>query len=100
MPMSKNKKILMMLAKGGADAGDKPALAVAVALVAVGAGILCLGVHVLVDEGLGQRSEQLPHVDHAIVESGHLGRIGARNWQSIHCGHRLTVNHLLRNKRF
>lgn len=74
MPMSKNKKILMMLAKGGADAGDKPALAVAVALVAVGAGILCLGVHVLVDEGLGHRAEQLPHVDHAIVESGHLGR--------------------------
>ena len=64
----------------GADAGDKPALAVAVAPVAVGAGILCLGVHDLVDEGLGHRAEQLLHVDHAIVESGHLGRIGARNW--------------------
>ncbi|MFR5090988.1 MAG: hypothetical protein ACLTDR_02270 [Adlercreutzia equolifaciens] len=53
------------------------AVAVAVPLVAVGARVLGLGVHDLVNERLGHRPDQLADVDHAVVESRHLGQIGA-----------------------
>ena len=62
----------------GADAGDEPALAVAVALVAALARLVGLGVHVLVDERLGHHPDQLRHVHHAVVESRHQGS-AARN---------------------
>ena len=42
--------------------------------VAVGAGVVGLGVHDLVDERLGHEPDELPDVDHAVVESGNLGR--------------------------
>lgn len=58
-------------------AGDERAVAVAVPLVAVGARVLGLGVHDLVHERLGHRPDQLADVDHAVVESRHLGQIGA-----------------------
>lgn len=60
----------------GADAGGERALAVAVSLVAVGAGVLGLRVHDLVDERLGHYPNQLLDVDHAVVESGNLGHGG------------------------
>ena len=59
------------------DAGEEPALPVAVALVALGAGVLGLRVHDLVDDRLGEGPDELVDVDHAVVESGNLGRIGA-----------------------
>lgn len=58
------------------DARDERALPVAVPLVAVGAGVLCLRVHDLVDEGLGHDPDELLDVDHAVVESGNLGHDG------------------------
>ena len=61
-----------------ADAGDQPALAVAVALVAGLAGLIGLGVHYLVDQGFGHHPDELGHVDHAVIESGHQGAF-ARN---------------------
>ena len=54
------------------DAGDERALAISVALVAVGARVLRLHVHDLVDEGLRHDADELPDVDHAVVESRHL----------------------------
>lgn len=60
-----------------AHAREEPALAVAVALVALGAGVLGLRVHDLVDERLGERPDELVDVDHAFVESGNLGHAGA-----------------------
>lgn len=57
-----------------AHAHEELALAVAVALVALGAGVLGLRVHDLVDERLGERPNELVDVGHAVVESGNLGR--------------------------
>lgn len=56
----------------GADAGDEGALAVAVALVAVGACVCRLRVHDLVHERLGHDADELLDVDHPVVESRHV----------------------------
>ena len=68
----------------GADAGDQPALAVAVALVAGLAGLIGLGVHYLVDQGFGHHPDELGHVDHAVIESGHQGAIGCHLVYLVH----------------
>lgn len=48
------------------------ALAISVALVAVGARALRPHVHDLVGEGLRHDADELPDVDHTVVESRHL----------------------------
>ena len=59
----------------GARAGGEPALAVSVPLVAGLTGLVDPGVHDLVDQGFGYYPQQLGEVDHAVVESGHLGPV-------------------------
>ena len=61
-------------------AREQAALAVAVALVALGAGVVGLGVHHLVDERLRERAHELVQVDHAVVESGNLGHRPLQSW--------------------
>lgn len=58
----------------GADRGRKRALPVAVPLVALGACVLCLGVHDLVYEGLRHDADELLDVCHPVVGSRHLRR--------------------------
>ena len=60
--------------RGLADTGDEPALAVAVAGVAVLAEHVGLRGHDLVDERLHERSSQLPQIDHSVIVLRH--RIG------------------------
>lgn len=48
------------------------------------AGLVGLGVHDLVDERLGHDPDQLRHVDHAVVESRHQGRIGRHFVYRVH----------------
>ena len=59
----------------GADAGDEPAHAVAVAPVAALARLVGPGVHGLVDERLGHRPYGPGHVHRAVVESRHRGAV-------------------------
>lgn len=56
-----------------ADARAQRPLALVVHLVAVGAGVLSLGVYDFFDERLGHHAQQLLDVGHAVVESGKLG---------------------------
>ena len=57
-----------------ADGGDERTLAVSVALVAIGACVLRLGVHGPVDEGFRHDADELLDVCRSVIESGHLAR--------------------------
>ena len=68
----------------GAHAGGEPALAVSVPPVAGLAGLVGLGVHGLVDGRLRHHPDQLGHVDHAVVESRHLGPVARDPAHLVH----------------
>lgn len=80
-----------------AHARREHALAIAVPAVARGlAGLVGLGAHDLVDDGLGQLPEHLLQVDRAVLEAGHpRGGAHRRLCYAARCGHCLSLEPVL-----